>query len=407
MVKRSVLVTGGAGFIGSAVVRLLAGQGRRVVNVDKLTYAASLDSLAGVADRPDYAFERVDIADRVALREVFERHRPDVVLHLAAESHVDRSIDGPADFVRTNLVGTFALLEECRRHVARLDGPARDAFRLVHVSTDEVYGSLGPDGLFHEASPYDPSSPYSATKAGADHLVRAWHRTYGLPAVVTNCSNNYGPYQFPEKLIPLMILNALEGRELPVYGQGDNVRDWLHVDDHARALISVLDHGLAGATYLVGARQERRNIDVVRTICDLVDELAGPLPAGSSAASSGASPGASPEPGRRALIRFVKDRPGHDFRYAIDPSRIEAELGWRPRHDLESGLRDTVRWYLENRDWWERIRSGAYRGQRLGLAGPADESSPAEPGPARARSAGAGDAGAGAGAEPPPGESRP
>jgi dTDP-glucose 4,6-dehydratase len=365
--ERPVLVTGGAGFIGSAVVRLLVGEmGRPVANVDSLTYAANLESVAAVADRPEYAFEQVDICDRDALRDVFDRHSPGAVLHLAAESHVDRSIDGPADFVRTNVLGTFTLLEEARRHRDRLDGARRDTFRFVHVSTDEVYGSLDHDGRFQDHTPYDPSSPYSATKAGADHLARAWHRTYGLPTIVTNCSNNYGPYQFPEKLVPLMILNALEGKELPVYGRGDNVRDWLHVHDHARALALALDRGRVGATYLVGARQERRNIDLVHAICDLVDELAGPV--------------AAP---RRDLIRFVQDRPGHDFRYAIDPSTIETELGWRPQHDLDSGLRDTVRWYLENREWWQRVRSGAYRGERLGLAGDhaASPSPPAPPAP--------------------------
>jgi dTDP-glucose 4,6-dehydratase len=354
-----VLVTGGAGFIGSAVVRHLVGErGAGVVNVDKLTYAATLDSVAPVAGHPGYAFERVDICDREAVREVFERHRPGAVVHLAAESHVDRSIDGPDDFVRTNVLGTFALLEAARRHCGGLAGAERDAFRFVHVSTDEVYGSLADEGRFDEGSAYDPSSPYSATKAGADHLVRAWHRTYGLPAIVTNGSNNYGPYQFPEKLVPLMILNALEGRELPVYGRGDNVRDWLHVEDHALALAAVLERGRPGATYLVGARQERRNLELVRAICDLVDELAGPLPPGAGAAGPTR---------RRELIRFVEDRPGHDYRYAIDPTRVETELGWRPRHDLESGLRATVRWYLENRGWWERVRSGGYRGHRLGL----------------------------------------
>jgi dTDP-glucose 4,6-dehydratase len=352
-----VLVTGGAGFIGSAVVRhLVGGLGSRVVNVDKLTYAATLESVAAVADRAEYAFERVDICDRPALREVFERHAPGAVLHLAAESHVDRSIDGPDDFVRTNLVGTFTLLEEARRHWRGLDGRRRDAFRFVHVSTDEVYGSLGDGGRFAESSPYDPSSPYSATKAGADHLARAWHRTYGLPTIVTNCSNNYGPYQFPEKLVPLMILNALEGRELPVYGRGDNIRDWLHVEDHARALATVLGRGAVGATYLVGARQERRNLQLVHTVCDLVDELAGPLQPGGGS--------------RRDLVRFVEDRPGHDFRYAIDPGRMETELGWSPVHDLETGLRDTVRWYLANRSWCDHVRSGAYQGERLGLATP-------------------------------------
>jgi dTDP-glucose 4,6-dehydratase len=341
--SRPVLVTGGAGFIGSAVVRHLVGAGRAVVNVDKLTYAATLESVESVADAPGYAFERVDIGDGPALRDVFERHAPGGVLHLAAESHVDRSIDGPDDFVHTNVVGTFTLLEEARRHWARLEGASRDAFRFVQVSTDEVYGSLGPDGRFDETSPYDPSSPYSATKAAADHLARAWHRTYGLPTIVTNCSNNFGPFQFPEKLIPVMILHALEGAPLPVYARGENVRDWLHVEDHARALADVLDRGRVGATYLIGARAERRNLDVVRAICDLVDELA-----------DDGRPGS-----RRDLITFVDDRPGHDFRYAIDPTRAETELGWRPARPFEAALRDTVRWYLEHQDWWQRIRDRA------------------------------------------------
>jgi dTDP-glucose 4,6-dehydratase len=339
---RPVLVTGGAGFIGSAVVRHLVGErGRRVVNVDKLTYAATLQSVAAVADGPGYAFERVDICDGAAVRDVFDRHSPGAVVHLAAESHVDRSIDGPDDFVRTNVLGTFTLLEESRRHWQRLDGAARDAFRFVHVSTDEVYGSLGDEGRFDETSRYDPSSPYSATKAGADHLARAWERTYGLPTIVTNCSNNFGPFQFPEKLIPVTILNALDGAPLPVYGRGENVRDWLHVEDHARALADVLDQGRVGGTYLIGARAERRNIDVVQAICDLVDELADDGRTGS----------------RRELIAFVDDRPGHDFRYAIDPSRAETELGWRPSRPFEAALRDTVRWYLDHQDWWRPIRS--------------------------------------------------
>jgi dTDP-glucose 4,6-dehydratase len=360
--ERPVLITGGAGFIGSAVVRRLIAEGARVVNVDALTYAANLESLAEVARSELYAFERVDICDRGGLRPVFDRHRPGAVLHLAAESHVDRSIDGPDDFVRTNVLGTFTLLEECRRHRDRLEGGDADRFRVVHVSTDEVYGSLGEEGSFDESSAYDPSSPYSATKAVADHLARAWHRTYALPVIVTNCSNNYGPYQFPEKLVPLMILNALEGRELPVYGRGENVRDWLHVDDHADALLAVLHRGRIGATYLIGGRAERQNLDLVHLIADLVDELAGPR-----GELAGRLDGPEGPPARRELVRFVEDRPGHDFRYAIDPSLIEAELGWRPRRDLETGLRHTVRWYLENRPWWERVRSGKYRGERIGL----------------------------------------
>jgi dTDP-glucose 4,6-dehydratase len=351
--SRTILVTGGAGFIGSAVVRqIIAHTAYSVVNVDCLTYAGNLDSLRGVESDARYTFEQVDIRDRGAVRRVFDEHAPGAVVHLAAESHVDRSIDGPSDFVHTNVVGTFHLLEEARRHWQRLAGAEKDGFRFVHVSTDEVFGSLGEEGLFHETTPYDPSSPYSATKAASDHLARAWHRTFGLPALVTNCSNNYGPYQFPEKLIPLMILNALDGKELPVYGRGDQVRDWLHVDDHARGLILAVDRGRPGATYLMGGYGERQNLDVVERLCDLVDEMAGSLDTGP----------------RRGLIRFVQDRPGHDMRYAIDPSTSERELGWRPRHDFESGMRSTIQWYLENRSWWERVRSGAYRGERLGLA---------------------------------------
>jgi dTDP-glucose 4,6-dehydratase len=350
---KTILVTGGAGFIGSAVVRqIIAHTANRVVNVDALTYAANLDSLKQVEGDSRYAFEHVDIRDRDAVRHLFDDHAPDAVLHLAAESHVDRSIDGPSDFVHTNVVGTFHLLEEARRHWQRLPEPGKEGFRFVHVSTDEVFGSLGEEGQFAENTPYDPSSPYSATKAASDHLARAWHRTFGLPSLVTNCSNNYGPYQFPEKLIPLMILNALDGKELPVYGRGDQVRDWLHVDDHARGLLLAVDRGRPGATYLMGGYGERRNLDVVERLCDLLDEMAGPLDTGP----------------RRGLIRFVQDRPGHDMRYAIDPSSSERELGWRPRRDFDDGMRSTIRWYLENRSWWERVRSGAYRGERLGLA---------------------------------------
>ncbi len=354
MSEGTILVTGGAGFIGSQVVRsLMVGTAARVVNVDVLTYAANLDSLREVADSDRYALERVDIADAPAVRSLFARYRPAAVMHLAAESHVDRSIDGPAEFIRTNVTGTFTLLEAAREHVETLTPDAAEAFRFLHVSTDEVFGSLGETGEFRPDTPYDPSSPYSASKAGADHLVRAWHRTYGLPVLVTNCSNNYGPYQFPEKLIPLMIIKALRREPLPVYGQGENVRDWLHVEDHATALIDVLRRGAVGSTYLVGGHGERRNIDVVEGICDLVDELA-------------PEPGAPP---RRELIEFVADRPGHDLRYAVDPSRIEDELGWRPARSLEEGLRETVTWYLENEWWWERVLSGEYRGERLGLVG--------------------------------------
>ncbi|MDB4885282.1 MAG: dTDP-glucose 4,6-dehydratase [Gemmatimonadetes bacterium] len=346
-----VLVTGGAGFIGSALVRMLVADGGcTVVNVDALTYAGNLDSVAGVADSAHYRFEHADIRDAAAMRAVFERHRPDAVIHLAAESHVDRSIDGPRAFVETNVTGTFVLLEEALRHWRGLHGAARERFRFVHVSTDEVYGSLGATGLFTEASPYRPSSPYSATKAASDHLARAWHHTYGLPVVTTNCSNNYGPCQFPEKLIPLTIVNALAGRPLPVYGAGENVRDWLFVDDHARALRLACERGVPGETYNVGGLNERRNIDVVRAICGILDEIA-PL---------------AGVPDRTALITFVHDRPGHDLRYAIDASRIRRELGWTPHESFDSGLRRTVEWYLANGAWVERVQSGAYRGERLG-----------------------------------------
>jgi dTDP-glucose 4,6-dehydratase len=345
----AVLVTGGAGFIGSAVVRRLVARGERVVNVDKLTYAGNLDSVADAERSPDYAFERVDICDAPEVRRLFERHRPRAVLHLAAESHVDRSIDGPGAFVQTNVVGTFTLLDEARRYWAALPAGEAARFRFLHVSTDEVFGSLGGEGFFTEETPYHPNSPYSASKAASDHLARAWHHTYGLPVLVTNCSNNYGPYQFPEKLIPLTILNALAGRELPVYGRGENVRDWLYVDDHADALLTVLERGRVGETYAVGGHNERRNLDVVHAICDAVDELA---PAGRP---------------RRGLVRFVADRPGHDLRYAIDASKIGRELGWRPGETFETGLRKTVRWYLEHEAWWRRVQSGGYRGERLGL----------------------------------------
>ncbi len=347
-----VIVTGGAGFIGSALVRhLIAHSHHRVVTVDALTYAANLDNLAEVAGHPRHVLERVDIRDAAALHAVFGRHDPDAVIHLAAESHVDRSIDGPAPFIETNVTGTSMLLEAARRHWAELSPGRRRAFRFVHVSTDEVFGALGAEGRFDEDSPYRPTSPYAASKASADHLARAWHATYGLPVIVTNSTNNYGPCQFPEKLIPLMILKGLAGAPMPVYGTGDNVRDWLYVDDHARALHLVLEEGAPGRTYLVGGGREMSNLDVVRAICRLLDERA-PRPGG----------------GRHdSLITFVADRPGHDRRYAVDARRIAAELGWRPRESFASGLARTVDWYLDNRAWWRRIQDGTYRGERLGL----------------------------------------
>lgn len=348
----TVFVTGGAGFIGSAVTRKLIEDTRhRVVVIDKLTYAGNLDSLREVADSERFRFEQVDIVDGPSLRRLFDTYEPRWVMHLAAESHVDRSIDGPGDFIETNVVGTFRLLSESLRFWSDLDGSARRSFRFLHVSTDEVYGSLGEDGYFHEERRYRPSSPYSASKAGSDHLANAWHHTYGLPVITTNCSNNYGPYQFPEKLVPLMVLNALEGKPLPVYGEGANIRDWLYVDDHAEALLRVMEAGEVGETYCIGGKNEKRNIEVVKAICDIVDDL---------------EPDSAIGP-RDRLITFVEDRPGHDYRYAIDPSKIEKELGWVPTESFETGLRKTVAWYLENRWWWERVRSGEYRGQRLGL----------------------------------------
>ena len=346
------LVTGGAGFIGSSLVRaLVEDKSAPVVNVDKLTYAANPASLADLATDPRYAFEQIDICDGAAVRRVFETYRPSVVLHLAAESHVDRSIDAPADFVQTNLVGTFTLLAEARRYWMGLSPERAARFRFVHVSTDEVFGSLGPNGSFTEQSRYDPTSPYSATKAGSDHLARAWHRTYGLPVIVTYSSNNFGPRQFPEKLIPLTILTALAGESIRVYGTGENVRDWIHVDDHVAALLRVAAEGQAGETYAIASENRRRNIDVVTAICDLVDGLA---------------PNGDREP-RRHLVRLVEDRPGHDYRYALDASKIRAELGWQPRHTFESALEDTVRWYIENRSWWEPLLGGAHPATRVGL----------------------------------------
>ena len=348
-----ILVTGGAGFIGSAVVRhIVRDTDWSVANVDKLTYAGNLESLAEARTSNRHRHFKVDICDRAALDAVFQEVRPDAVLHLAAESHVDRSIDGAAPFIETNITGTYMLLEATLAHWRTLDETARARFRFQHISTDEVFGSLGATGRFTETTPYQPNSPYSASKAASDHLVRAWHHTYGLPTLATNCSNNYGPYHFPEKLIPLVILRALGGESLPVYGKGENVRDWLHVEDHAEALTLVLRKGRPGETYNVGGDSERRNIDVVRAICTLLDEM---LPG-------------SPNRPHEKLIRFVTDRPGHDARYAIDATKIKTELGWRPRHSFEEGLRETVRWFLDNRSWWERVMSGAYRGERLGLS---------------------------------------
>jgi len=349
---KKYLVTGGAGFIGSAVVRrLIKETSHQVLVVDKLTYAGNLDSLAPVVNDPRYAFVQGDISNSAFMREVIERFEPDAVMHLAAESHVDRSIDDPGEFVQTNVVGTFALLQECLRYWRALPSSRQDGFRFHHISTDEVFGSLGPEGFFHEEYPYQPNSPYSASKAASDHFVRAWHHTYGLPTLITNCSNNYGPYHFPEKLIPLMIINALEGKPLPVYGKGENVRDWLYVEDHAQALILVAEQGKAGESYNIGGWNERRNIEVVHAICRLLDELA---------------PDAAIGP-RENLITYVVDRPGHDLRYAIDATKIERDLGWRPAESFETGLRKTVEWYLGHRDWWERVRSGVYQGQRLGV----------------------------------------
>jgi dTDP-glucose 4,6-dehydratase len=345
-----LLVTGGAGFIGSAVVRrVVASTDWSVANVDKLTYAGNLESLGPARTSNRHRHHHVDICDRASLEAVFAGEKPDAVLHLAAESHVDRSIDGAAPFIQTNLVGTFTLLEVATAYWRGLSGAAKDRFRFQHISTDEVFGSLGPSGKFSETTPYQPNSPYSASKAGSDHLVRAWHHTHGLPTLATNCSNNYGPYHFPEKLIPLVIIRAMRGEKLPVYGKGENVRDWLHVEDHAEALLAVLQKGRIGESYNVGGDAEARNIDVVRAICAILDEIA---------------PANRPHD---KLIEFVTDRPGHDARYAIDASKIKRELGWAPRHDFNSGLRDTVRWYVDNRAWWERVLSGAYRGERLGL----------------------------------------
>lgn len=342
-----ILVTGGAGFIGSSVVRLAISRGASVVNVDAVTYAACLNNVANVANHPNYAFEQVDIRDREALADVFAKHTPDAVMHLAAESHVDRSIDAPADFIETNITGTFNMLEAARSYWQAQGRPV--TFRFHHVSTDEVFGSLSPTGMFNETTPYDPRSPYSASKASSDHLVRAWHETFGLPIVLTNCSNNYGPFQFPEKLIPLVILNALMGKPLPIYGDGENIRDWLYVEDHADALLLVLEQGAVGRNYNIGGENERTNLEMVETLCAILDRLS-PRDRGSYT----------------ELITFVTDRPGHDARYAIDPARIRDELGWRPSVTVEGGLEKTVQWYLDNEDWWRPLLNRSGFGQRLG-----------------------------------------
>jgi dTDP-glucose 4,6-dehydratase len=347
---KKILVTGGAGFIGSNLVRLLLVEKNcQVVNLDKLTYAGNPSSLADLQDHPEYSFVQVDLCDATAVQETFQKHRPDAVMHLAAESHVDRSIDGPGDFIHTNVVGTFNLLQAALAYWRGLEGDAKTHFRFLHVSTDEVFGSLAADAPgFNEHTPYDPHSPYSASKAASDHLARAWADTYGLPVMVTNCSNNYGPYQFPEKLIPVVILKCLRNEEIPVYGKGENIRDWLYVGDHAEALYTVLTRGRLGETYNIGGNNERQNIELVKTLCEILDEL---------------RPGTQPY---AENIRYVTDRPGHDMRYAIDPRKIAGELGWQPKETFESGFRKTVQWYLDHQDWWQQILDGNYQLERLG-----------------------------------------
>lgn len=352
-----ILVTGGAGFIGSAIIRYIVHNTQdSVINVDKLTYAGNLESLESVSNNERYVFERVDICNRTELDRVLEEQKPDIIMHLAAESHVDRSIDGPSAFIETNIIGTYTLLEASRAYWAALQGDKKSLFKFHHISTDEVFGDLeGPTDLFTENTAYAPSSPYSASKASSDHLARAWLRTYGFPTVITNCSNNYGPYHFPEKLIPLIILNALEGKPLPVYGNGQQIRDWLYVEDHARALYLVATKGKVGETYNIGGHNEKANIDVVRSICNLLEEL---IPTNSYSLKNGA--------GFESLITYVTDRPGHDIRYAIDASKIEKELGWKPKETFETGLRKTIDWYLHNEDWWNHVLDGSYKLERLG-----------------------------------------
>lgn len=346
-----ILVTGGAGFIGSALIRhIINHTSHEVVNVDKLTYAGHLESLEEISNSERYSFEKVDICDSKEIKRIFQQYKPDAIMHLAAESHVDRSIDGSAEFIRTNIVGTHTLLEESKEYWKSLEGESKKKFRFLHISTDEVYGALGDTGFFTEDTPYDPRSPYSSSKASSDHLVMAWNHTYGLPTMITNCSNNYGPYQFPEKLIPVVILKALQGKEIPVYGKGDNVRDWLYVNDHAKALLTVLTNGKPGETYNVGGHNEKKNIDVVNTICSTLDKLS-PKPSGES---------------YKSQITFVTDRPGHDFRYAIDASKIDKELGWKPQETFETGMLKTIQWYIENISWCEAVTKNNYELERLG-----------------------------------------
>jgi dTDP-glucose 4,6-dehydratase len=354
MLQQTIIVTGGAGFIGSALVRFLIQEtDAKVINVDKLTYAGNLESLASVSGHPRYYFERINICDRGAIERVVSRHQPSAIMHLAAETHVDRSIDGPGDFIQTNIIGTYTLLEVAYAYWMNLDASQRTRFRLLHVSTDEVYGSLGKAGYFSETSRYQPNSPYSASKAAADHMVRAWYHTYGLPTIITNCSNNYGPFQFPEKLIPLIILNAIDGKPLPVYGRGDQVRDWLYVEDHARALYRVLNLGHVGEVYNIGSQNEKTNLEIVHAICEILDKTRRERP--------------NDIRHHRELIVHVQDRPGHDQRYAIDASKIQNELGWRPQVSFESGLTKTVQWYLDEMQWCHQVQKGGYRRERLGM----------------------------------------